>query len=110
MSLETLEAIRQFVESYAKRTNTYFCLDRNVTAFVIEGLTKNKKELGFALCPCRYYDNKKEEIISSYWNCPCLPMRERKECHCMLFLTKNNDYSSISQKLSIEELKTLLHN
>ena len=110
MSTETLEAIRQFAESYAKRTNTYFCLDRSVTAFVLEGLAKNKKELGSPLCPCRYYENKEEEVASSYWNCPCLPMRERKECHCMLFLTKENTYTSISQELSLEELKSLLNN
>jgi len=108
MSLETIEGMRQFAESYAKKTKTYFCSDRSVTAFVLEGLANNKKELGSPLCPCRYYDNKQEEATSSYWNCPCLPMRERKDCHCMLFLTKENNYSSSSQELSLEELKILL--
>jgi ferredoxin-thioredoxin reductase catalytic chain len=108
MSTETIEAMRQFAESYSKRTNTYFCSDRTVTAYVLEGLAKNKIELGSPLCPCRYYDDKCEEASSSYWNCPCLPMRERKECHCMLFLPENNEYSSKSQELSLEELKTLL--
>lgn len=28
-----------------------------------------------------------------YWNCPCVPMRERHECHCMLFLTEDNDFA-----------------
>jgi len=110
MSTEIIEAVRQFAESYAKKTNTYFCLDRSVTAFVLEGLAKNKRELGSPLCPCRYYDNKEEEVAASYWNCPCLPMRERKECHCMLFLCEDNNYTSKSQELSLEELKTLLHN
>ena len=41
MSTEIIEAVRQFAESYAKKTNTYFCLDRSVTAFVLEGLAKN---------------------------------------------------------------------
>ena len=109
MSKEILEAMRQFAESYAKRTNTFFCSDRTVTAYVLEGLAKNKTELGAPLCPCRYYDDKKEEVAASFWNCPCLPMRERKECHCMLFLTSDNDYTSNSQELSFEELETLLN-
>jgi len=109
MSKEFLDAMRQFAESYAKRTNTFFCSDRTVTAYVLEGLAKNKKELGAPLCPCRYYDNKQEEVAASFWNCPCLPMRERKECHCMLFLTSDNDYRSSSQEMPLEELKTLLN-
>jgi ferredoxin-thioredoxin reductase catalytic chain len=108
MSNEILETIRQFAESYAKKTKTYFCSDKTVTAYVLEGLANNKKELGSPLCPCRYYDNKQEEANSSYWNCPCLPMRERKQCHCMLFLTEENDYFSNSQELSFEELKIIL--
>jgi len=35
-------------------------------------------------------------------------MRERKQCHCMLFLTPDNNYTSVSQEISLEELKTLL--
>lgn len=108
MSKEGLEAMRQFAESYAKRTNTFFCSDRTVTAFVLEGLANHKNELGSPLCPCRYYDYKEEEVASSYWNCPCLPMRERKQCHCMLFLPPDNIFSSSSQELSGEELKALL--
>ena len=109
MAIEILEAMRQFAESYAKKTNTFFCSDRTVTAFVLEGLAKNKNDLGSPLCPCRYYDNKEEEVVSSYWNCPCLPMRERKQCHCMLFLTPDNNYTSTSQNMSLEELKNLLN-
>jgi len=26
-------------------------------------------------------------VKKAYWNCPCVPMREEKKCHCMLFLT-----------------------
>ena len=42
-------------------------------------------------------DNKEDEISLAYWNCPCVPMRERKECHCMLFLTPENEFSSTCQ-------------
>ena len=104
MSNETLEVVRKFAEKYAQRTNTYFCSDRSVTAYVLKGLAKHKDDLGSPLCPCRYYDDKLIEANSSYWNCPCLPMRERKECHCMLFLTKDNEFSSNSQEFPLSEL------
>jgi ferredoxin-thioredoxin reductase catalytic chain len=92
-----LESMKQFAESYAKTTDTFFCNDLEVTESVILGLSKNKMDFGAPLCPCRYYDNKEEEISLAYWNCPCVPMRERKECHCMLFLTPENEFSSSNQ-------------
>jgi ferredoxin-thioredoxin reductase catalytic chain len=92
------ESMKQFAESYAKSTNTYFCIDLEVTESVLLGLAKNKEKFGAPLCPCRYYDNKEDEISIAYWNCPCVPMRERKECHCMLFLQSDNEFSSDQQK------------
>jgi len=94
---KVIESMRQFAENYAKSTNTYFCIDLDVTDSVIQGLSKNKQMLGAPLCPCRYYDNKEDEVSLAYWNCPCVPMRERKECHCMLFLTAENEFSSTIQ-------------
>nr|YP_009395105.1 ferredoxin thioreductase subunit b [Bryothamnion seaforthii]ARW63873.1 ferredoxin thioreductase subunit b [Bryothamnion seaforthii] len=94
---ESLEAMRKFSEAYAKRTGTFFCTDRTVTAVVIEGLAKHKDEYGAPLCPCRHYDDKMKEVANTYWNCPCVPMRERKECHCMLFLTSDNEFAGKHQ-------------
>lgn len=37
----------------------------------------------------------------------CVPMRERKECHCMLFLTEENDFVGESVDISVEEINTL---
>lgn len=102
---KTLEAMKNFAEQYAKRTGTYFCSDLSVTAVVIEGLAKNKDELGSPLCPCRHYEDKEAEVKQSYWNCPCVPMRERKECHCMLFITSDNDFSGDSQEISLDYIK-----
>ena len=96
-NLKVIESMRQFAESYAKSTNTFFCSDLEVTESVIQGLSNNKNEFGAPLCPCRYYDNKEEEISLAYWNCPCVPMRERKECHCMLFLTPDHEFASTKQ-------------
>jgi ferredoxin-thioredoxin reductase catalytic chain len=104
---KTVDSMRQFAESYAKSTGTFFCVDLDVTESVIQGLSKNKHLFGAPLCPCRYYDKKEEEISLAYWNCPCVPMRERKECHCMLFLTSENEFSSTKQSFlaNTEELK-----
>ena len=45
---------------------------------VIKGLAEHKDELGAPLCPCRHYDDKAAEAEQGFWNCPCVPMRERK--------------------------------
>ncbi len=107
-SADSLEVIRKFAETYAKRTGTYFCSDPGVTAVVLEGLARNKDELGGALCPCRHYEDKEAEVAQAFWNCPCVPMRERKECHCMLFLTEDNPFRGESQTISLEDVKSLV--
>ena len=60
------------------RSGTYFCVDKSVTATVVQGLAAHKDELGAPLCPCRHYDDKQAEADAGFWNCPCVPMRERK--------------------------------
>lgn len=94
---KSLEVMRKFAEIYAQRTGTFFCADTIVTALVIEGLAKHKDEYGSPLCPCRHYDDKSKEVTITYWNCPCIPMQERRECHCMLFLSKDNEFAGDSQ-------------
>mmetsp|Transcript_21731 Transcript_21731/g.37040 ORF Transcript_21731/g.37040 Transcript_21731/m.37040 type:complete len:152 (-) Transcript_21731:710-1165(-) len=103
---KSLEVMRKFSEQYAKRSGTYFCVDKSVTAVVIQGLAEHKDTLGAPLCPCRHYDDKEAEAAQGYWNCPCVPMRERKVCHCMLFLTEDNDFVGKDQDITIEEIKT----
>ena len=104
---KSLEAMRHFSETYAQRTGTYFCVDPSVTAVVIEGLAKHKDDLGAPLCPCRHYEDKQAEAAAAYWNCPCVPMRERKECHCMLFLTPNNDFAGEQQHITFDEIRAV---
>lgn len=96
-----LEAMQKFAEVYAQRTGTFFCIEPQVTLSVIKGLSKHKTRYGSPLCPCRLYDDEVEEVKYTYWNCPCVPMRERQECHCMLFLQKNNEFSSDSQRIAL---------
>ena len=105
--LDSLEAMRKFAEAYAKRTGTFFCIDSSVTAVVIEGLAKHKDQYGSPLCPCRHYENKVLEVQVAYWNCPCVPMRERKECHCMLFLKKDNEFAGLNNNITMSEI--LMH-
>lgn len=100
----SLEIMRKFSEQYAKRSGTYFCVDKGVTSVVIKGLADHKDELGAPLCPCRHYDDKEAEVASGFWNCPCVPMRERKECHCMLFLTEDNDFVGTDQDITMDEI------
>ncbi|KAK9813624.1 hypothetical protein WJX73_000587 [Symbiochloris irregularis] len=101
---KSLEGMRKFSEQYARRTNTYFCSDKSVTAVVVKGLAAHKDELGAPLCPCRHYDDKKAEVAQGFWNCPCVPMRERKECHCMLFLTEDNGFRGDDATISLDTI------
>nr|YP_009297794.1 ferredoxin-thioredoxin reductase beta subunit [Kumanoa americana]AOM67528.1 ferredoxin-thioredoxin reductase beta subunit [Kumanoa americana] len=107
-TINSLEAMRKFSETYAKRTGTFFCIDSSVTSVVIEGLAKHKEELGSPLCPCRHYNNKISEVLSAYWNCPCVPMRERKECHCMLFLTPDNEFAGKNQEIALDTISSMI--
>jgi ferredoxin-thioredoxin reductase catalytic chain len=68
-----------------------------VTAAVIKGLANHKVELGAPLCPCRHYDDPVAEVKDGYWNCPCKPMRDHGECHCMLFLQPDNSFADPSE-------------
>ena len=96
---------------YIKNTDTKYCTDMSVPAVVIKGLAEHKVSLGAPLCPCRYYDDKEKEAKDGFWNCPCVPMRERHECHCMLFLTEDNSFAgeesvSFIYYISIASLKS----
>jgi ferredoxin-thioredoxin reductase catalytic chain len=104
---KNLESMRKFAEKYAQRTDTYFCSNLSVTAAVIKGLAQHKQELGSPLCPCRHYEDKQAEVKKAYWNCPCVPMREEKKCHCMLFLTPDNVFAGDRQSISTEEIHQL---
>ena len=101
--------MRKFSEVYAKRTGTFFCSDVSVTAVVIEGLAKHKDQYGSPLCPCRHYEDKFKEVVNAYWNCPCVPMRERQECHCMLFLKPSNEFAGVTQVIDYEVLLSELN-
>jgi ferredoxin-thioredoxin reductase catalytic chain len=98
------KAMTAFTNKYLENTCTTLCTDKSVPAVVIKGLAEHKVNLGAPLCPCRFYDDKEAEVKDGYWNCPCVPMRERHECHCMLFLTEDNDFAGEEQVRLVEQL------
>ena len=102
-----LEPMRKFAQKYAQRSDTYFCSNLSVTAAVIKGLAQHKQELGSPLCPCRHYEDKEAEVKKAYWNCPCVPMREEKKCHCMLFLTPDNAFAGNTREITVEQIEQL---
>ncbi|KAA3455970.1 ferredoxin-thioredoxin reductase catalytic chain, chloroplastic [Gossypium australe] len=75
----------------------HYMIHKNSFRIFEQGLAEHKDTLGAPLCPCRHYDDKAAEVGQGFWNCPCVPMRERKECHCMLFLTPDNDFAGQDQ-------------
>jgi ferredoxin-thioredoxin reductase catalytic chain len=98
------KAMTAFTNKYLENTNTRLCSDKSIPSVVIKGLAEHKVTLGAPLCPCRFYDDKQAEAKDGYWNCPCVPMRERHECHCMLFLTEDNDFAGQEQKITYNEV------
>ncbi|CEL98191.1 unnamed protein product [Vitrella brassicaformis CCMP3155] len=109
ISRKNLEAIRKFSEQYARVSDTRFCSDLSITATVLKGLADHKTHYGAPLCPCRHYEDKALEVKTAYWNCPCVPMQERKECHCMLFLTPDNPFAGQERQIAPEELERLIN-
>ncbi|KAF6173615.1 hypothetical protein GIB67_022974 [Kingdonia uniflora] len=76
-SEKSVEITRKFLLQYARRSGTYFSVDKGVTFVVIKGLVDHKDLLGAPLCPFGHYDDKATEANQGFWNCPCVPMRER---------------------------------
>ena len=104
---KALKAMTGFANSYCKNTGTTYCSDPSIPAVVIKGLAEHKVVLGAPLCPCRHYEDKAAEVKKGYWNCPCVPMREEKKCHCMLFLTDDNDFAGDSKELAVDDVRRL---
>ena len=97
-------AMTKFSNRYIQNTDTKYCSDKAIPAVVIKGLAEHKVTLGAPLCPCRYYEDKEKEVKDGFWNCPCVPMRERHECHCMLFLTEDNAFAGDETVITVEEV------
>jgi len=101
------KAMTAFTNKYLENTGTKLCTDLSIPAVVIKGLAEHKVTLGAPLCPCRFYDDKEAEAKDGFWNCPCVPMRERHECHCMLFLTEDNDFAGDGTEITADEVVKL---
>mmetsp|Transcript_2892 Transcript_2892/g.6816 ORF Transcript_2892/g.6816 Transcript_2892/m.6816 type:complete len:197 (+) Transcript_2892:224-814(+) len=102
--LKATKGMTAFTNKYLKNTETFLCDQKSIPAVVIKGLAEHKVDLGAPLCPCRFYDDKEESVRDGYWNCPCVPMREEKVCHCMLFLTEDNAFAGKEQSITVDEV------
>ena len=105
--MKSLKAMTAFTKSYLKNPDTKLCVDLSVSAVVLKGLANHKATLGAPLCPCRHYDDPQAEVKDGYWNCPCKPMRDHKECHCMLFLTEDNDFAGSETVITVDQVMEL---
>jgi ferredoxin-thioredoxin reductase catalytic chain len=101
------KAMTAFTNKYLENTGTKLCSDLAIPAVVIKGLAEHKVSLGAPLCPCRFYDDKEAEAKDGFWNCPCVPMRERHECHCMLFLKEDNDFAGDEKVITFDDVTKL---
>jgi ferredoxin-thioredoxin reductase catalytic chain len=72
--------MKKFVDKFRNKSGTHGHPNAEITDLLVEGLARNIEETGRPLCPCRAYPSKKEEAKSSYWSCPCVPMRVQKFC------------------------------
>lgn len=96
-----IKEMHTFAERYAQKTNTFFCLDPSITSVIIAGLADYKEKYELPLCPCRNFRSEKVEIELNFWVCPCVAMRERKECHCKLFVQPDDPNASKVQKIPL---------
>jgi ferredoxin-thioredoxin reductase catalytic chain len=83
---ESLTRLNKFVERYCKKSGAATHPDPKVTESVVLGLACNKDDLGRPLCPCRFYQDKREEVKHRMWICACDDMQIYKYCHCLLFV------------------------
>lgn len=105
--VKATKAMTAFTNKYLVNTETTLCTELSIPAVVIKGLAEHKVDLGAPLCPCRFYEDKEKEVKDGYWNCPCVPMREEKKCHCMLFLTEDSAFAGDSQTITVDEVSKL---
>lgn len=77
-------------EKYAKAKGFALNSDKKILGMVIASLAKNKKEKGFAYCPCRALAGNKQEDAKNI--CPCAfhlgEIASDGHCRCKLFFAK----------------------
>ncbi|MDH4123859.1 MAG: ferredoxin:thioredoxin reductase [Thermoplasmata archaeon] len=91
---EEVEKYTNVLRKFAASTNYTLNPDEKYLRLIVEGLLMNKKKFGYASCPCRVADGKREldaDII-----CPCVyrdpDLEEYGRCLCGLYV--NEEYTS----------------
>jgi ferredoxin-thioredoxin reductase catalytic chain len=80
-SAANIKKMRNFVEKFAEKSGSYLHPQPEITEFLVIGLAKHIDEVGRPLCPCNFYEDKREEAKSSTWICACDEMQKYKYCH-----------------------------
>ncbi len=73
--------LSNMVQNFA-RTRDFF-INMSTLTGALEKMTKNWKELGYPLCPCRLSQGSRE--LDKDYICPCKECRTCRVCHCMVF-------------------------
>lgn len=84
-----MEKTHAWAVAYAKRKGYKLNPDNEMVQLVVEGLAKNKAELGKQYCPCRIVSGDVEQDRKII--CPCVyhhdEIKENGSCHCSLFFS-----------------------
>lgn len=87
------EKTKEWLLKYADKKGFILNPDGEMLNTVIDGLTKNRNELGSQYCPCRIITGDKEEDKNII--CPCVYHEEEinnnGSCHCGLFFKNNGN-------------------
>jgi len=87
------EKTKEWLLKYADKKGFILNPDEEMLNIVIDGLTRNRNELGRQYCPCRIITGDKGEDKNII--CPCVYHEEEinnnGSCHCGLFFKNNGN-------------------
>jgi len=88
-----VEKTREWLVRYADKKGYILNPDEEILHIVLDGLTRNRNELGHQYCPCRIVTGDKEEDKNII--CPCVyheeEIKTNGSCHCALFFKNNGN-------------------
>jgi len=82
-----MEKTHAWATEYAQRKGYKLNPDQEMVQLVVEGLSRNREELGRQYCPCRIVSGNVEQDRKII--CPCTyhhdEIKNNGSCHCSLF-------------------------
>ena len=111
MDMETKEGMGAYVNQVAEKNNWILNGENRTLEDLVDGLTDNKKNLGYQSCPCRLASGKRD--LDRDLICPCDysfdDVKEFGACYCNLFLrsdfyeTFKTEYVIVPERRPIEK-------